>query len=171
VNSERAETLYREHAASVIRYCAFSTGSWADGEDIAAEVFTRLLTRTLPIADQAVAPWLFVVARNLCRSHHRKASRRRHLDLSAAESLVGLTDAWVDREVWEHLHSLKEDARLVIFLHVVEGRPFAEIARLRNSSLSAVKMTYYRALRRIRQRMSAEYEPGAVELLGGPSDV
>lgn len=170
MDPQRCEELFRQHARSLIRYCAFSTGSWQDGEDIAAEVFARLLRRSRPLPDDAVAPWLFVVARNLCRSQHRKSMRQVRLVRDLAEGFSESAPAWVDRTVWEYVRALKEDARLIVFLHTVEGRPFSEIATLLGKSVSAVKMTHYRGLERIRQRMHADDIRAASDLLGGPND-
>lgn len=154
----------------MVRYCAFSTGGWQDGEDIAAEVFTRLMTKGASLPDERVAPWLFTVARNLCTSHHRSARRRERLDREIAERVRDAAPAWTDPALWGYLAPLKERARLTVYLHAVEGRPFSEIARLTNTSTSTAKMTHYRALDRIRRTMATDGITSAADLLGGPSD-
>lgn len=170
MEQDRFEKLYREHGASVVRYCTFSAGSWQDGEDIAAEVFSRLVTKGDGIADAHVAPWLFTVARNLCRSHHRAARRRQHLNDRIARGSAPTAPAWTDPALWRYLAALNERSRLVVYLHAVEGRPFGEIAALTASSTSAVKMTHYRALERLRRSMAADGVTRAADLLGGPND-
>lgn len=166
----RFETLYRTHGPSVIRYCAFSAGGWQDGEDIAAEVFARLLTKGSRLSDEAVAPWLFTVARNLCTSHHRSAQRHARVARELTDNALRQAPAWGDPVLWSYVASLKERARLVIYLHTVEERTFAEIARLTGMSTSAVKMTHYRALGRIRRSMEAQGIRGAADLLGGTNE-
>jgi RNA polymerase sigma factor (sigma-70 family) len=168
---ERIEKLYRQHGASLVRYCAFSAGSWQDGEDIAAEVFSRLIAKGDAIPDQRIAAWLFAVAKNQCASHHRSAARRSLLHRQlAAQSAQAKDPAWVDPSIWRYLRSMKEGARLVVFLHAVEGRPFTQIAELLGKSPSAVKMTHYRALGQVRRAMEADGFTGAASLLGGPND-
>lgn len=163
----RFETLYRTHGPSVIRYCAFSAGSWQDGEDIAAEVFARLLTKGSRLSESAIAPWLFTVARNLCASQHRSAARRARVARALADTPLPSAPAWSDPELWSYVATLKERARLIVYLHTVEERPFPEIARLTGMSTSAVKMTHYRALERIRRSMEAQGIRGAADLIGG----
>ena len=170
MEADRFERLYREHGRSVVRYCTFSTGAWQDGEDIAAEVFARLLTMGSRLPDDRIAPWLFTVARNLCVSHHRARLRADRLHRDMAGSPDARAPAWSDPIVWSYVAVLKEEARLVIYLRTVEERPFSHIARLTGRSDSAVKMTHYRALQHIREAMIADGIAGAADLLGGTSD-
>ena len=170
MEQERIERLFQEHGASLVRYCAFSAGSWQDGEDVAADVFSRLIARGDAIPDQRVAAWLFAVAKNQCVSHHRATARRNALHHQLAESTQAKDPAWVDPSMWQYLRKLKEDARLVIYLHAVEERPFTQIAELLGKSPSAVKMTHYRALRHVRRAMEADGFASAASLLGGPND-
>lgn len=170
MDDDRFERLYREYGPSVLRYCAFSAGGWQDGEDIAAEVFARLLTKGSGLAEERIAPWLFIVARNLCVSHHRSGARQARVHRDLAEAPCPVAPAWSDPAVWGYLAELNENARLIIYLHAVEDRPFSEIARFTRKSVSAVKMTHYRALERVRLAMAADGIAGAADLLGGPSD-
>lgn len=170
MEQERLERLYREHGSSLIRYCAYSAGSWQDGEDIAADVFSRLIARDEAIQDERVAAWLFAVAKNLCVSHHRAAARRSRLHRQLAEAPQAKDAAWVDPAMWQYLRVVKEDARLIIFLHAVEERPFTQIADLLGKSPSAVKMTHYRALGSVRRAMEADEITGVASLFGGPND-
>jgi RNA polymerase sigma-70 factor, ECF subfamily len=171
MDARTVEALYEAHGSSILRYCAFSAGTWADGEDIAAEVFSRLLTHERPMTQEHAVRWLFTVARNLCASHHRSSRRAERARESMAQAVGSAVSAWVDPVVWRYLHSVAEKPRLVVFLHAVEERPFAEIARLLGMSTSAVKMTHYRALGRLRQAMEADGITGVAALMGGPSDV
>jgi RNA polymerase sigma-70 factor (ECF subfamily) len=170
MDARRVEQLFKDHAASVVRYCAFSAGSWQDGEDIAAEVFSRLIAHERSLTDEHAVRWLFTVARNECASHHRTQRRRERFNRRLAETPLGEAPAWVDPVVWRYLRSVKETARLVVFLHAVESRPFSEIARLLGKSPSAVKMTHYRALKTLRAAMEADGVTGTAALMGGPSD-
>lgn len=152
---DRFDAVYRGYGPSVLRYCAFSTGSREDGEDIAAEVFSRFLAKGGDLADVRVPGWLFLVARNLCRSHHRSAKRGRLFAWRIARP-ESEDHAWRDPGVWTTVGRLDEAARLVVFLRAVEDRPFSDIARITNKKEGAVKMTYYRALERLRVELEAE---------------
>ncbi len=167
----RFEREWQAHSRAVANYCVFSTGSREDGEDIAAEVFSRLLGTGRRIRPDKTEAWLFTVARNLCISHHRSAARgKRLLERLSTDPRPAVVEAWRRPEVWEHVRELNERSRLAIYLRVAEDRPFAEVAQLMGVSESAAKMTYYRALHRLRTNMIPEVAPGTTEPAGGVSN-
>ena len=150
VDERRFETVWREHGASILRYCRFAMASPEAGEDAAAETFARFLQRGDSIPDDKVEAWLFTVARNLCRSHQRRASRW----ASIVPVLGAATETSVQDEhetgLAELLAPLSSGERLAVYLRVVEDRSFAEVARLTGKSEDASKKTVYRALTRLR---------------------
>jgi len=143
------------HARGIIAYCVFATGSRTDGEDIASDVFVALLETTdkKGVPPDCVEAWLYTVARNLCASHHRLVRRRVGLLslLRAEPDFREESDVWNSEELWAAARRLDEHARLVIYLRLFEDRAFADIARVLDRKESAVKMTYYRALDRMRR--------------------
>ncbi len=172
MDDARFEREWQAHSRAVTNYCVFSAGSREDGEDIAAEVFSRLLGTRRHVRQDKTEAWLFTVARNLCVSHHRSATRgKRLLERLSTDSPPVTTEAWRRPEVWEHVRELDERSRLAIYLRVVEDRPFAEVARLMGVSESAAKMTYYRALRRLRIDMTSEVAQGTAAPAGGVNSV
>lgn len=166
------EAVWREHYRGLIAYCSYSTGSRTDGEEIAAEVFSQLLESRRAIDPGRVGAWLFAVARNMCASHHRRATRQRRLTvrLVPPDHAAAASDVWKDEHLWAAVRALNERGRLAVYLRVFEGRPFIEIAELMGVSESAAKMTYYRAMKRVRDAVS---EVSAEELRsdsGGVTD-
>lgn len=170
-DTDRFDTIYKRHGPSVLRYCVYSTGSRQDGEDIAAEVFARYIERGARVDEERLLGWLFAVARNLCATHFRRAARGRRAGERLAATAdpargagagigggAGADEAWRDAAVFAHVRALDEHARLVLFLRVVEDRPFAEVARIVSKKEGAVKMTYYRAIERLRKSMRPTVE-------------
>lgn len=168
VDAEWFESVWRSHGRDVTRYCVFSTGSREEGEDAASETFARFLAKGGSVPRERTDAWLFTVARNLCASHHRRMLRHRLLALGSPDLAGAEGEAWRDREIWEHVRRLGERERLVVYLRIVDDRPFAEIAAMTRRSESAVKMTFYQALDRLRRELSAEPAPTTV---GGAEDV
>jgi RNA polymerase sigma-70 factor (ECF subfamily) len=176
VDEARFESVYATYAPVVSRYCAYSTGSRHTAEDLTAETFARFLVRGEPVADDIVERWLLRVARNLCASHHRSTTRSRRFLARLAESeptaaVSATADAWPYPDAWRYVRPLKEAQRLAIYLRVVEDRPFAEVARTLGVSESAAKMTYYRAVERVRRDMEHD-APGLAQqrLRGAEND-
>ncbi len=169
VDGQRFDRVWKRHAGAILRYSTFSSGSRRAGEDLAAETFARFLARGEHIPDDRVESWLFAVARNLCISHHRAELRdRAKVNLAGEASLLGGT-SWGDRDLWSLVAGLGERERLIIYLHIVEDREFSEVASALGRSTGAVKMTYYRALKRLRRDI-ARSESASRGKLGRESD-
>lgn len=171
VESGVFERAYAAHGASVLRYATYSAGSRQAGEDIAAEAWARYLEKGAHVPAERVEAWLIRVTRNLCASHHRACARGRLLELRMADSTAATSDGWTQPEVWPYVRRLSESDRLAIYLRVVEERSFVDMARLIGKSEGAVKMTFYRALERLRREMDAAAAPSAFEAVGGADDV
>jgi len=167
VDDERFESAWSAHGPAVLRYCTYSTGSSQEGEDVAAETFIRFLVKGGHVAPESVEAWLIRVARNLCATHHRTAKRRRLLLESHLGELSTQTDAWVRPDSWEYVRRLKETERLTIYLRLAEDRSFADIAGLVGKSEGAVKMTFYRAIDRLRQEMKRDGVGPDATFVGG----
>jgi len=172
VEEARFEAAWSEYCGPLARYCTFSTGSSQDGEEIAAETFSRLLATQKEIRPEKTEAWLFTVAHNLCMSHHRANARNRRLLARIAQyppECAG--EAWSDSSLWEAVRKLDERSRLAVYLRAIEDRPFSEVARLVGASESAAKMSYYRAMERLRALLSPALSDSTASRAGGVADV
>jgi RNA polymerase sigma factor (sigma-70 family) len=166
VDDAKFEAAWEAHGSAVLRYCTYSTGSSDAGQDVAAETFARFLAKGERVADELVEAWLIRVARNLCANHHRDAKRRGLLEQRLADDHVAI-GGWVRPDSWEYVRRLKESERLVVYLRVAEDRSFADVARLLGKSESAAKMTFYRAIERLRRDMQRDGVGATASLQGG----
>jgi RNA polymerase sigma-70 factor, ECF subfamily len=171
VDDEKFESAWSAHGPAVLRYCTFSTGSSQEGEDVAAETFIRFLAKGDRVPPERVEAWLIRVARNLCVSHHRDAKRQTRLGTQLAEESSAGTGEWVRPDSWEYVQRLNETERLAVYLRIAEDRTFADIARLLKKSEAAAKMTFYRALDRVRAEMERDGSGRATTLVGGADHV
>jgi RNA polymerase sigma factor (sigma-70 family) len=166
VDDAKFKAAWEAHAPAVLRYCTYSTGSSDAGQDVAAETFARFLAKGGRVADERVEAWLIRVARNLCANHHRDAKRRDGLEQRLAANPVA-SDGWVRPDSWEYVRRLKENERLAVYLRVAEDRSFADVARILGKSESAAKMTFYRAIERLRRDMQRDGVGATASLQGG----
>ena len=148
------EAAYDAYGPMVYRLAMVYLGRRADAEDVAQEVFVRLLHRTPAFADgEHEKRWLLRVTANLCRDQLRGFWRRRAVELEPglpagdSESL-GLAEAIV---------ALPEQYKAPIHLHYCEGYSVAEIGEILNLGQSAVKMR----LKRGRELLKLELEGDA----------
>lgn len=169
----RFERAWAAHGSAVLRYCTYSTGSSDAGEDVAAETFARFLAKGDRIPQTHVEAWLISVARNLCANHHRDTKRGRRLEqrLQRASVVAGETGEWVRPDSWEYVQRLDETERLAVYLRIAEDHSFADVARLLGKSESAAKMTFYRAIERLRRDMEHDAVSAPSTLQGGTDHV
>lgn len=177
-----------------MRYCRYRTNSVEEAEDIMIEVFIRCLESRKKLEAGAargrpVLPWLFRVASNLCCDSARKAGTagqlvgRQAREILAADHqaetpryLAGTqpiasaapvdSALWSDSSLCEAVRELNEAQKLVVYLRIVEDRPFGEVAKVIGRSVPATKMIAGRALKTLRrklkdQEMGGEDEPYA----------
>lgn len=171
VDSEVFAAAYTAHGRSVLRYATYSAGSSQAAEDIAAEAWARYLEKGVHVSADRVEAWLIRVTRNLCASHHREAAQGQRLLTRVADSTDPPADGWTQPEIWPYVRRLKEPERLVVYLRIVEERSFVDMAHLLGRTEGAVKMTFYRALERLRHEMDATPVPSVFEAVGGADDV
>jgi len=167
VDDARFESAWSAHGPAVLRYCTYSTGSSHEGEDIAAETFARFLAKGDRVAEEHVEAWLIRVARNLCASHHRTLARGTRLQSRLAEAQPAESTCWIRPDSWEYVRRLKETERLAVYLRVAEDRSFADVARILGKSEGAAKMTFYRAIDRLRREMQRAGAGPDASLVGG----
>ncbi|MCA9663774.1 MAG: RNA polymerase sigma factor [Myxococcales bacterium] len=158
-------TLYRQEFAFVWRTLRYLGVPGASVEDAAQEVFItahRRLADFDPTRGSARS-WLYGIARNTARHHHRWARRRDPQRLAAVDAevagpaadLAADPEAWIARveiaEVVEHgLAKLDPRRREVFVLHEIEGLSAPEIAELLGIKVNTVYSRLARARTRFR---------------------
>ena len=180
-------TLMRRHLGRLFNFIARHTGNKATAEDLAQEVFLRVVERAADFKHEArFTTWLYTIARNQCIDHLRKASLRKHpsLDDGGPDSdrlplkerieneAVGTSAerAAMDKEVKERilagLARLPDEQREVFLLREVSCLPFQEIALVTGVSENTVKSRMRYALERLREGMGDYGGDGSSESVG-----
>jgi RNA polymerase sigma-70 factor (ECF subfamily) len=160
---EAALTLiYEQCHPPVYRYIYFRVRNVPLAEELAAEVFVRMVDRigTLKNKGRPVLAWLYAIARNLVIDHQRRDD---HFVWSPLfEDLeVGVEDhpaRIVERrltiaELSLALNELTEIQRQVILLKFIEGLSNAEVAAILGKDEGAVKSLQHRALGALRRAL------------------
>ena len=139
---DRFADLFDAFHSDIYRYAASRLSSVA-ADDVAAETFLIAFRDRSGFAgpDAHVRSWLFGIATNLIRRHHRNEERRyRALARSGAVSAVADGDALdervtarvsagaVQRNLAEALRALKPGDRDVLLLVALAGLNYAEVA-------------------------------------------
>ena len=154
---DRAATAFRRHYAQIFRYVRRRSESHEQAEDLTQAVFAdaaEWLRHVQPGAAPVLA-WLYTVAKRRLADRGRRAARAPQT-IAALESLRvdGVEEqaygAAVAGALREAIDGLPSGQRQVVVLKLLEGRPFAEIARLVGASEAACKMRFARGLEALR---------------------
>jgi RNA polymerase sigma factor (sigma-70 family) len=158
----RFAELFDRHYAAVHALCTRRVGR-SESEDLAGDTFCRAFEhrRRFDVARPDARPWLYGIALNLVRTHHRGRFRRGN----AYERNASLIDAAVDfssvveravdarREleiVIDALRGLPEDDVEALLLHVWERLSYEAVAEVLGVPLTTVRSRLYRVRHRLR---------------------
>ena len=93
---------YRENFQRVLNFIASRINCVEDAENLAQDVWVRLLTYSKPISPETLTPLIFVIARNLINDYLRKLSHAR-----------AYTEEWMQSE--EPKHELSPESEFSAF--------------------------------------------------------
>jgi RNA polymerase sigma factor (sigma-70 family) len=162
-------TIFDRHFDAVHRYLARRVG--ADlADDLAAEAFTEAFDSRarFDAARTDARPWLFGIATNLLRHHHRSEARRlrayarvdRPPDIHGAE---GVIEARLDAEragpmIATALAQLSTDERDVLLLYAWADLRYEEIAVALQIPIGTVRSRLNRARGRLRELIGRSWQ-------------
>ena len=130
-------------------------------EDLCQAVFVKMVLGLSRLRDASrFEPWLFQIARNVCRDQQRASLgwRRYFVSWDAAHEQVPEPEpeAPPDHTKFDdRLAQLPPADRTLLRLHIEEKKSHKELARLSNTSVSAIKSRLYRVRRELRSVLLA----------------
>lgn len=153
--------VYRLYADAIYRYALYQGGDPDLAEDVAAEVFVRMIESigSYQYRGFPVSAWLYRIARNLIVDLQRRGNRLRPLQDADEGKLVSENpvDLAERRLSWGELHDLlgelTDEQRQVIVLKFLENLDNQEIAEIIGRSEGSVKSLQHRALRRLKRSL------------------
>lgn len=158
-------TEIAEHFKALHRFAARMLGRADLAEEVAQEALLRLAGSGLALQGESARRWLFVVARNLCLSHLRHASRFPEVPLNDFDKAsAGPNPAQAAlleerrRLVAEAVAALPPPMREVIVLREFEELDYAQIAEATGCNLGTVKSRLARAREELRKRLAPMLE-------------
>ncbi len=158
---EAFRELTRRHAERLARFCARQVGSVATGEDLAQDVLVTAWEARGRFSSGDALAWLFTLAVNRCRKHHRSFRRW----LTARDGLEQLPMAGAnvveDAETRQlaqraqHLMRtvLTEGQREAVLLRLDADLDYRRIGEALGCAEGAARVRVFTALRRLREAM------------------
>jgi RNA polymerase sigma-70 factor (ECF subfamily) len=154
------ESLFRAHYPEIVRYLTGRLGSRERAADLAADVFVEALRRVplLRWRGRPVLAWLYRVAANMAADELKRSGRELpQAEVEPPRAAVDEAETLAEREALERaLRQLPPDYQLVVHLRLVEGYPFADVARMTGRSVGACQMQLLRAGRLLRAALEQE---------------
>jgi len=169
---EAFRRLVERHAGSIFNLAYRMTGNAADAEDLAQEAFLQAYARLADFrAGARFHPWVYTIALNLCRSHHRRKSlprwlpvpresgEDRPLEAEISDRSPDPEQALLAREAEERLQeaiaALPSKYREVFVLRQSEELSYEEIAGVLGLPLGTVEVRLFRARRLLLKGLEA----------------
>ena len=160
--------IFETYYLPLYRYIYQHLRHRATAEDLAAEVFSRMLAQFAEGRgpEQHLRAWLYRVAHNLVIDHARRQLHRDHDPLDGAFVSTGQDVGMevhyaIQREqAVAALQRLTTAQRAVIILKYVEGYTNAEVASMLDLSVGAVKALQHRGLASMRRYLAGAGKSG-----------
>ncbi len=166
--------LVRRYQTPLYTFCLRYLKSQERAREITQETFLRLVRRAAEFKHESrFSTWVYAITRNLCIDELRKQKHRNHAvfdetsqDNTPIAQRVAAADQDIERSATANqlrsgisraIESLPEEQREVFLLRQTGGVPFAEIARITQSSENTVKSRMRYAMERLQKEL-AEYE-------------
>jgi RNA polymerase sigma-70 factor (ECF subfamily) len=149
--------IHDRYYPKLYRYALYRLGDDADAQDVAGEVFVRLLDtlRAGRPPQSTLGGWLFGVAAHLVADHFRRAPRE---SLPLSDGLLAHTSAAHEAEERLQHQQLRAAMRLltaeqqeVLALRFGDGYSLEQTAEIMSKSVNAVKALQFRATAALRR--------------------
>jgi len=152
---EAARDLFRAHYGQLAGWTARLVGDREVAHEIAAEAFTRLLSRWTIVQDPK--PWLYMTATNLVRDRWRRqeSESRALAKVAAVGSVPGPAP---DTSVRDLVDRLPDRLRAPVLLHYYADLPVRDVARVLKRPEGTVKRALYDARALLHDAMTADTE-------------
>jgi RNA polymerase sigma-70 factor (ECF subfamily) len=148
------QLLIGRYQNRVARFVLSQTGDPNTVEDLCQAVFVKMVVGLPRLRDTGrFESWLFQIARNVCRDHTRAALGWRRYFVSYTEAYDQVAEPETlptENELEIGVARLSPQDRALLRLHIDEKRSYRDIARLSDTTVSAVKSRLYRLRRELR---------------------
>ena len=171
--------IYRRHAPAIQRYVTRRIGP-QDADDVVTETFLAAFAQraTFRAEGRECLPWLYGIATNFLRRHHRAERRRMRSSARAwaapdAEAFTDRVDDRVSAQAAKArlagaLARLPASQRDALLLFVWAGLPYEQVATATGAPLGTVQSRISRARASLRRSL-ADLDPALLRLSEQPS--
>ncbi|HWA90637.1 MAG TPA: sigma-70 family RNA polymerase sigma factor [Rhizomicrobium sp.] len=152
------EALIKLYRQRVARFVIAQTRDREIYEDLCQTVFVKMVLGLPRLrAPESFEPWLFRIARNVCRDHLRARLGWRRLFVSFDDGHdVAAPEPEGEIPLDQRIERLPAEQRALLRLSLDGGRSYEDLARLSRISMAALKSRLHRARENLKSLMLAE---------------
>lgn len=168
-NRDAYTELITKYRKQVICFAYSIVKDFNYAEDIAQECFIKLyIKREQYQSTQRFKPYLFTILRNICIDFLRYNKKSVHwIELDMQENYIVskelVPELWLDQqEKWmtiqqyfTHLSPIQQQS---LYLYAFENQSYAEIAQILHKTQAQIKISIYRARKKMKQLQEKEHE-------------
>ena len=149
--------VFHRYSKRIYNYFLKSTLERADSDDLTQELFVRIMRyRNSYKEGRSVQFWIFQIARNMVKDHFRKM--KVHKDQFNPVEVMPEVEEKVDEVAIEDekklhlaLKKLPDEKRELLVLSKFQGMKYEQIAMLRDTSVSNIKVQVHRTIKELKQ--------------------
>ncbi|TLP82125.1 RNA polymerase sigma factor [Maribacter sp. ACAM166] len=156
------ETVYRrvfnETSKTIFNYIYYKFGNEEKANDAVQEAFVKLWENCAKVSPDKAKSYLYTVANNL----YLNVLKAEKVRLKYADKTLKTTnespefimeEAEFKEKLDNALNSLPENQRITFLLNRIDGKKYAEIAKMENVSVKAIEKRMHLALKSLRERI------------------
>lgn len=159
MNVQLIEDAYKEYRQSVASYIYYKTGKKEASEDLAQDVFLKLMDYRQIVCADTIKSFIFVIARNLANDYLRHFYVRQEVTSYIYDNQPSCTYVVEEQVVANDMQALErervarlpEQRRKIYLLARFEGKEVSEIARQLNLSSRTVGNHLYISRKEVRE--------------------
>jgi RNA polymerase sigma-70 factor (ECF subfamily) len=160
MDNKKLATIYGNYAEDIYKYSMYKLRNKADAEDVTSEAFVRFMDKESKNEIDNEKIYLIGIARNVIYEKYR--NRKKEIDnlegsdekMSALGEGISMEEKLMDdlkaEQINEKLKELKPLEQEIIILKVWEDLTFKNIAEVVEKTESAVKLSYYRSIEKLK---------------------
>jgi RNA polymerase sigma factor (sigma-70 family) len=160
-DKEAFETLVLKHRISAIRFAQRYIRDEFIAEDIVQDSFTIIYVKRMDYKTKySFKTFLYTIIRNKCIDYLRK---NKNLSIDDVEIMTSSAEEVVmhreeRKEIIEMVSTLKKEYQRAIYLYQYECMSYKEIAMIMNKTVPQVKITIFRARKKIQKAVEEGYK-------------
>lgn len=163
-NLSAFEALYERHYTAVYTYIYYRVGERPLAEDLTSDVFERMVTKldSYVIGERPFIAWLYTIAGNLVKNHHKRNNRIQWLPISEQDVqeednlMKRLSKKLSMEQLSEALEALTDDQKDVIVLRFLKSESISTVAESLGKTETGIKALQRRAINALRRELQKD---------------